>query len=290
MQAKIPQLSAGQAKLQALSVGQLSLGPISVGSLAIHGVDVSLSATQAVLQNLVVTLSIAISVEWDVHIDLPWPLSDIDFGDTFDLGSFSFTMPVGTVTIPGLTNLKFDIPSLAAQRLSASATPVSIQATNVAADALQVNDVALPASGFSLAGLSITSLAAGGIGVPAANVGHASVQHLHGDPLKLPAFTLNNLALPAVQIPTISSTVPLDIPANLQGPSPGFDAGILRVVIHIVPTVHAHVDHLDITGASGSATAQDVVLHDVTLPYDALNLTLSQVGIETLQIPSITVA
>jgi len=61
-------------------------------------------------------------------------------------------------------------------------------------------------------------------------------------------------------------------------------------VIHIVPSVLTHIDHLEISGATASASVGQIVLHDVTLPYDALNLTLSQIGIDTVQIPSFTVA
>jgi len=45
------------------------------------------------------------------------------------------------------------------------------------------------------------------------------------------------------------------------------------------------VDHLGIWDATASATVGQVVLHDVTLPYDVLNLTLSQIGINTVGIP-----
>jgi hypothetical protein len=136
----------------------------------------------------------------------------------------------------------------------------------------------------------LTSLAGNGIGVPAAKIGQASVAHLHGDPVRIPTFTLSGVNLPTAQIPVISSSAPLTIPANLQGPSPGFDAGILKVAIHITPSVLTHIDHLEINGASANATVGQVVLHDVTLPYDALNLTLSQIGLDTVDIPSFTVA
>jgi hypothetical protein len=98
------------------------------------------------------------------------------------------------------------------------------------------------------------------------------------------------LQLPVVQIPSISSTIPLSIPANLQERNVGFDGGVLRVVLHIEPSILARVQHLDITGASASASADQVVLHDVTLPYDVHNLTLAQIGINTISIPAFTVA
>ena len=116
------------------------------------------------------------------------------------------------------------------------------------------------------------------------------MQHVHGDPAKIPAFTLNNVQLPAAQIPSITSTIPLSIPADLETVSAGFDAGVLRVAIHIQPSVLFHVERLQITNASASATVGQVVLHNVTLPFDALNITLSQIGIDTIEIPSFTLA
>jgi hypothetical protein len=107
--------------------------------------------------------------------------------------------------------------------------------------------------------------------------------------LKIPVLTLGGLDLPAVQIPLVNSSAPLDIPATLQQRSVGFDAGILRLAIDIQPSALSHIDHLEITGANASATASQIVLHDVTLPYDALNLTLSQIGIDTIDIPAFTV-
>ena len=288
--AKVPQLSVNQANLQSVSIGQVGLGPISVGSLVLNNIDFSMSAAQGVLQNMSVTVTLRISVEWHVHIPLPDGIPDIDVGDTYNLGSFGFSLPVGNVVIPGLNNLNFHIPSLTAQNLAVSASPVSLQLGKVVAEQVHAADVTLPANGFTIAGLSLTSLTGSGIGIPAATVGHATVQHIHGDPVQVPSFTLGGLQLPAAQIPVISSSTPLDIPANLQGPSPGFDAGILRVVIHIVPSVLTHIDHLEISGATASASVGQIVLHDVTLPYDALNLTLSQIGIDTVQIPSFTVA
>lgn len=290
MLARIPQLSVDQAKLQTVSVGHLGLGPISVASLTLSNVDFSLQAAQAVLQNVSVNLSIALSVEWHVHIGLPWPLSDIDIGTTVNLGSFGFTLPVGQVIIPGLNNLKFHIPTLAAQNLGTAAQPLALQLSNVVAEQVAAADLAVPSNGFSLSGLALTSAAVSGLGVPAAGIQSATAQRVSGDPMSLPVLTLDNLALPAIQIPTITSSLPLDIPANLQGPSPGFDAGILRIVIHIVPSMHVHVDQMQVTGANASATAEQIVLHNVVLPYEAHNLTLSQIGIETIQIPAIAVA
>jgi len=175
------------------------------------------------------------------------------------------------------------------RNLAVSASPVALQLTNVAADAIHATDVALPRDGFTLSGLSFGSLSGSGLGVPAATIGQATVQHVHGDPAKIPAFSLGGLTLPSAQIPSIDSTIPLTIPFDLEGPAAGFDAGILRVTLSINPSLTTRIENLQIAGASASASVGQIVLHDVTLPYDALNLTLSQIGVDTIDIPNFTV-
>jgi hypothetical protein len=51
-----------------------------------------------------------------------------------------------------------------------------------------------------------------------------------------------------------------------------------------------HVGHLEITDAAASATVGSIALNNVTLPYDVLNLTLSQVGIKTIDVPAFNVS
>jgi hypothetical protein len=290
VQAKIPQLSVQQAGIQTISIGQLGLGPITVGNLVLSNLDFSLNAAQAVLHNMNVTVTLHLSLEWHVHVGLPDGIPDIDIGDTYDLGSPSFSLPVGNVTIPALSNLQFHIPSVNAQNLAVNASPLTLQLTNLSAEDIHASNAVAPTAGFTISGLTLTSLGGNGIGLPDATVAQATVGHVHGDPAKIPAFALGGLQLPAVQIPSISSTIPLNIPANLQGPSVGVDGGLLRILLHIQPSVLIHIQQLDITGANAAASVGQVVLHDVTLPYDVRNLTLSQIGIDTISIPSFTIA
>ncbi len=290
MLVNVPQLDVQQAGLQTITIGPITIGPITVGELVLDNADFSLSAAQGVLQNMSVTVTIHLSVEWHVHVGLPDWIPDIDIGDTYDLGSFSFSVTVGNVVIPGLNNIHLHIPSLTAQNTSVSADPLALQLQNATADQIQATNVALPSAGFTIAGLTLNSVQGNNVSVPAAKLDQATIGHLHSDPATIPAFTLRNLNLPTAQIPNVSSSAPLDIPANLPTRSPGFDAGILRVAIHITPSVLSHIDHLEITNANASATVGQVVLRNVTLPYDVLNLTLSQIGINSITIPAFNIA
>jgi hypothetical protein len=65
---------------------------------------------------------------------------------------------------------------------------------------------------------------------------------------------------------------------------------LLSIRIYAKPRAHMHVGHLEITDATASATVGSIALHNVTLPFDVLNLTLANVGINTVQIPAFNVA
>lgn len=290
MRATIADLAAQRATVGSLSIGHLGIGPITVRELTLADAALSMTGAQAVLQSVTVTVTLRISLEWHVHVGLPDGIPDIDVGDTADLGSFPFAMPVGDIVLPHLDDLQFAIPAVTAQNLSVPATALTVELTGARAEGIHATNTAAPSAGLLLAGLSLTSVAADAVSIPAATVEQATARHVLGDPLRLPALTLPGLTVPAAQVPVVRSTTPMTIPAQLQGPSPGFDAGLVRVVLHLRPSVVTRVEHLELTGAAAAVTVGQVVLHDVTLPYDVLDLTLSQVGIESVDLPALTIS
>lgn len=290
MQVNIPKLEIQRAGLTTISVGQVAIGPITVGSLVLDNADFSLTGAQGLLRNVSVTATVKVSVEWHVHVGLPGPIPDIDEGDTFDLGSLSFPASVGDVSIPALNNVHINIPALNAQNLSVAANPLGLQLQNAVAEGIRTDNVTLPSAGFMISGLDLNSVEAEAVSVPAAKVDQATIREVRGDPINIASFALSSLNLPAAQIPKVTSSAPLDIPANLQTRSIGFDAGILRIAIRLTPSATSHIDHLEITGAQASATVNRVTLQNVVLPYHALNLTLSQIGINTIEVPAFAVS
>ena len=292
MKLTVPQVSVQRAGLASISVGHVGVGPIRVGQLVLENADVKMSAAHALLSNVRVTVTLRISIAWRVHVGLPWPFDDIDVGDSYDLGSPSFSMGVGNITIPSLDDVRISIPSLTA----ASTTVGNVQSiTNLhipgaSAERIDVRDVALPSQGFTLSGLTFESVEGETLGVPEVTVGSVSIGRVHGGPVTLPALSLGGLRLPTVSIPDITSRAPLDIPANLQARTFTMDAGLLDLSLTIRPSALSRVERLRITNASASASVGQVVLQNVVLPYEVLNLTLSQVGINTIGIPAFTVS
>ena len=250
-----------------------------------------MTGAHGLLQSVSVRISIHVGVDWHVHVGMPDWIPDIDIGDSYDLGSLVFgPINIGDISIPALNDIHIHIPTLTAQNVGAAPAPLGLHLNSAAADGIHATNVTLPAAGFSINGLSLSSIQATNTTLPAGTVDQVSIQHLHGNPIQVPALTVNSVTLPAAQIPTVSSSAPLDIPATLSTLSVGFDAGILSAHIHLTPTANSHVDHLEITNANASASVGQVVLHNVTLPYDALNLTLSQIGINTVAIPAFNVS
>jgi hypothetical protein len=291
LQVTVPALDVTQANLNAIDIGQVAIGPITVGDLVLSNTDFSMAANKVVLQSVSVSMSIHFLLEWDIHIGMPDWIPDINIGDTFDLGFLNIpAINIGDVTIPGVTNIQLHIPTLLAQNMSVAANPMSLHLNNATADTIHAANLALPVAGFTIAGLSLNSVQGSTISVPDAKLDSAHIGHLHGAPISVPTFQLNTLNLPSAQIPQVTSSAPLDVPANLTDFPIGFDGGLLKIVLHVIPSVRMHVDHLDISDATASATVGQVVLHNVTLPYDVLNLTLSQVGITNVGIPLFNVS
>jgi hypothetical protein len=292
MHVNVPEADVQRASLSSISLGTVAIGPISVGEMVVNNVDFNMSAGVGFIRGMTVTVRLRIDFEWHIHIPLPWPFDDIDIGDTNYLGTFSFTLPpVGDVTIPGLSNLHFHIPQLTAHNVSATADPISnVHLTNAAADTIQARDVVLPTAGFTLAGLSLNSVEGDNLSVPAAGVRQATVGRVRGDPLSLGDFELPSLSLGNANIPSLFNTSPFDVPANLQSRRLPFDFGILRFALIITPSATSHIPYFEVDNSNASATTGRVVLHNVTLPFDVLNLTLGQIGINNVSLPTFTAA
>jgi hypothetical protein len=291
MKATIPSVSVAKAGVGHLAVGKVAIGPITVGQLILRNAALGISAGQAQLHGVRVTVSLHFDVIWHVHVGLPWPLPDIDIGGTDSLGTASIPFGFGDAEIPSLHNINLTIPQMTGANVHTTADPITnLRLDNVAADDIQAAGVTAPVAGFTLSGFGLSTLAIDGAGIPAASVATAKIGHVHGDPLALGALTLRGLTLPNAAASNISSAA-LDIPVTRPpfelGPLP---LGLLTVGVRITPSALMHVDRMELSGVQANASVGAIELHDVTLPYDALNITLSDIGIQTLTIPTIGVA
>jgi hypothetical protein len=295
----VPGLDVNQANLQSVDLAKVSIGPITVGDLVLSNTDVSMSVKDMLLQDVTVWMNIHFTFQWNVHIGLPDGIPDFDVGATWDLGTLHIPpfglppIPLGDIVVPGLTNINLHIPTVTAQNMSVNASPLALHLDAPTADQIHATNATLPVGGFSIAGLSLNSVQGTAISVPDAHLDSATINHLHGTPIKISTFALDTLKLPTAQVDHISSTAPLEIPAQLPEYPIGFGTphkSLLSIILYVKPFAHMHVGHLEITDAAASATVGSIALNNVTLPYDVLNLTLSQVGIKTIDVPAFNVS
>jgi hypothetical protein len=284
----IPKSAIQSFGVNSVNIGQLAIGPIQIGELIITDLDVNTAADGAFLRNLVVSVTYNMQLDWKLHIELPG--KTIDDSGTEDLDSTEFIVGFGDVRVPGLENLQIAIAALTATNVAATADPINnLQLGALAAEQIEANNVVLPSAGFTIAGLGLGPLTVGGVGVPAANLDSLTIGHVHGDAFPMGPITISNLGLPAATVPDITSQN-VDVTATPKPKAFHLDLGCLDLVLRVNPVAEAKIDQLVISNVKASAAIGKIELHNVLAPYELLNLTLGQIGLHTISVPTVAVA
>lgn len=293
MQATVPGMTAQKASVATVSVGRLAIGAISVGELLVSNARMGITSGRAYLHNVRVETVLEFDLVWSLVVPFDWPFDDFVITErTSPLGSLTIPVRLGDAEVPTLRDIDLDVNSLTASGLSLTASPIdAVELANVTADGISASGVALPVNGFQLAGLGLSSLSASAIAVPGAGLGSAVVEHVGGDPLLLPRLGLEGLTLPAAAVGDITSG-PLDIPVERAEPdeTPWIPLGVLKAKLRVSASAGMRVDSMQLSGVSLDISAPSIELREVQLPYDLLNLTLSDLGVETIEIPTLGVA
>jgi hypothetical protein len=288
MQTTIAEADIQRSGVGTVSVGSVGIGPIQIGQLVLTNLELNTTTAGAELRNFRVTISHHMTLDWHLHIELPGHV--IDDSGTEDLGTPTFACNFGNLHVPGLENIKLDIASLSADNIAATANALSnLQLGAAVAEQIQARNLKLPAQGFTIAGLGIGGLRLGGFGVPAASLDTVTIGRVHGDAFPTSDMTLNNLALPSASVADIVSQG-IDGVATPLGKAYHLDLGCLDLLLKIKPRAEAQIDQLTINGLTASTSIGTIELHNVVAPYELLNLTLSQIGIDTVQVPSVAIA
>ena len=157
------------------------------------------------------------------------------------------------------------------------------------AEQIQAKNLKLPTAGFTIAGMGIGGLNVGGFGVPAANLDSVTIGRVHGDAFPLNQLTLANLALPSASIADIASQG-VDVTATPKPKAFHLDLGCLDLTLQSQSHGRGHIDKLTISNITASMTVGQIELHNIVAPYELFNLTLSQVGIDTITVPTVAIA
>lgn len=286
MKATVPQASVGRVSVRQVDVGEIDAGPISISKLVLDSIHLGVSTGSVKARNVNVTIGVSLSLDWSVGVTISG-IGSWGWNGTIDLGTQSATVALGDLGVSGLKSLDFDIASLAVSNVDAVAGAIrNLKLGPLVAEQIVAQNLVLPKPDFTLSGLGLVSVGINGLSVPAATGTQVTVGHARGDALPLGTVAIPDLNLPRASVGDITSDG-LDASGE---PDPYLftaDAGVLSVSLSAAPSAELAIDELHISNVKASASVGQVTLQDVVLPYDVFDIKLSQLGIDSISVPSL---
>jgi hypothetical protein len=288
MKSVIPDAQIDRLTIGQISIGELDAGPVEVGRLVVNDVRTSVRTGVAAFRNVRVELQLELRLRWEVRVDLGF--LEKTWSGTIVLGKQTPTIQVGDLTLPGLQQLDLNVASLTADQLQAQVAPLrDLTLGGATAEQVRIADVTAPLQDITITGLGVGGLSVEGLGLPTAAIGATTIARLQGQAMPLGTVTIAGVELPAAGagrvvgagLDTTAVSNPIDFTA---------DTGLLDVTLELVPGSRLLVDELVLDGVDVALAAGSIELHDVVLPYQVLDLTLSQIGVQTVDVPKIQVA
>lgn len=289
MKLTLSEANVGSAAVQQVNVGQVKLGPARIGKLSLSGTKLSASMGVAQLRNVRVALTLTFSLKWTAGLVIDaGVLGKIDLSQsgTMDLGKLELGVGLGHVDLPGLSDLKLNMADFSVADLDVVVGALkALKLGAVLAERVKAQGLVAPSQGFQLGGLGLTSASVKGAAMANATMDKVSVGRVAGGSLPLAGLTVPGIAFPQVKVPSVSCQKFGGASNPLVTPLPEADVGVLKAQLTVTTTARFDVDELRLEGIKASASVAEVSLKNVELPFELLDLSLSQIGIENIGVP-----
>jgi hypothetical protein len=294
MKIMLPETTVGSAAVQQVNVGQVKLGPARIGKISLSGTKLSASMGVAQLRNVRVTLTLTFSLKWTAGFVIDaGELGKIDLSQsgTMDLGKLDLGFGLGHVDLPGLADLKLNMADFSVADLEVVVGALkTLKLGAVLAERVRAKGLVAPTQGFQLGGgLGLASAGVQGAVVADASVDKVSVGRVSGGSLPIAGITVPGLAFPQVKVPSVTCQKFGSASNPLVTPLPEADVGVLKAQLTVTTTARFDVDELRLEDIKASASVAEVSLKNVELPFELLDLSLSQIGIESIGVPEMKV-
>ena len=294
MKATIPKANVAKATVQQVEIGEVKIGTVDIARLVLNAVHIDSSTGLAQMRNTRLDLTLRFALSWQIGIVISMPdgIPDLDFSrsGTLDLGRLDLGLTLGNITLPGLSRLTFDIPSLPVTNLQAVIGAIrNLDLGPIAAERIAAAGIAAPVPGFQISGFGLSSVRADGLTAPAASIEESTIARVTGGAIPLPNLRIPGVNLPRAIIPSVTSQN-VDARTNPVVASLTAEAGILATTLRVTTTARLRVDEFRLDNIQAAASIGEIVLSNVVLPYEVLNLTLSQIGLQSIEIPQLTVS
>ncbi len=240
--------SLGIKKLNAelITVGRIELGDASIEQVALSDMSASIATGSAKLMNVRSVVRINLSLDWRVRV----PFFRDPSGTT---GPLAIPIPftLGNVDIDDIDTIKVDVPAATVTGAEVDIQPITNLSFNGGmAAGVDVSTLQLPANGIAMSGLSYNSFDLSHLGLPDGKIGNATISELVpcGD-LTIPVTEIRNVQIPSVTVPTVNSTLPINVEnaeSDIVPDIPPFDLGILVLTIKVTPTMDLNIQRNDV--------------------------------------------
>lgn len=293
MKISIPEATLGSASVQQVDVGQVKLGAARVGLLSLRDLKVQASTGLAQLRDVRIALALAFSLEWTAGFVIDADgLGKIDLtrSGALNLGTLELGIGLGHVTLPGLSSLDLDVPDLAVPDLSLVVGALrNLKLGPLLAERVKVQGLAMPPAGFALDGLGLGQAAVQGLAVPGASIDGVTVRRVSGGSLPIGWLAVPGVAFPPVKVPRVGCRKVAADTEPVVTEMPEADAGLLKGTLTVTTTSHLEIGELRLDGIKAAASVGEIALKNVELPFEILDLSLSQIGLERIDVPSMKV-
>jgi hypothetical protein len=280
----LAQAAAASGAVADIKVEQIVLGGVTIGQLTLEGTSLDIAAGSAALSAVRVVINLDFSFDWWINLGF-WS----DSGSA-NLGSLSFALDLGNVSIPSLGNIPLAVPNIVIANLSAVVAPIA------AADlgggsftALTASNVVAPKSGFTLAGFSVGGITVASVEVPEATAAGIAIQDFHPNGnLVLPTASLGPLQIPTVTTGDVQTTAAIGFNGSAAQQGLGLSLGVLGGTFDVTPTAYVSIGALQLQGVALSGSVTKAILDNIGVPVDVRGISMSNIDISQITASGIT--
>jgi len=280
----IAQASAASAVAADIKIDQIVLGGVTIGELSLDNTTLDINSGSASLDSVRMVLSLDFKFDWWINLGF-WS----DSGNS-DLGSLSFALELGDVSIPSLGNIPLAVPNIALAGLEAAFAPVTsidLGGGNIAG--IAATNIALPKNGFTLTGLGFGAVNIGSIDVPEAAAAQFTVQDFHPTAsIVMPSATIGPVQVPSASASDIQTTSPVSFNAAASQQALSLSLGVLGGSINVIPTAYVSIGALALRGVTLTGTVAQAILKNIGVPVDIQGISMNDIDIAQLNATSIT--
>jgi hypothetical protein len=285
MKASVPEVTIGRLSVGGIDVSQVSVGPLHAARLVLDSTHVDVATGAAAFSDLQVTVTLTMRIDWTVRVKIPLART-YTWQGTVKIGTHSFTVRLGDVTVPGLESFSLDAQTASFDAVEATLGPLrNLRLGPLVAEQLRMQGVVAPVPSFTLTGLGLGRVGLAGLGVPGVTSTAVTIDRAHGQALPMGSVTIPDLRLPQASTDQVTSGE-IDVSGRSRPIRFVADAGLLTLTLHTTPGVRLRTRELRLSNVRTSASIGSIELQDVVLPYELLGLTLSDLGIELIDVPT----